>query len=386
MAAGRKEYELQMKLTAQLGSTFGSSFQGAMSTIKKLQGTLQSVKKVQGDISAYKKTQEAINATKAKVQEYETKHNALQSELEQTAQKEKGLQAALKESEKATGKDSEEYKELQKQLQATRDEKSKLKSQIKENERATESANDKIKEEEQNLSELSDKLKAAGINTDKLTQENDKLKEAYNRVKKAQEDYARVNSAIEQNKQAISATKGELMKTVGVIGTAGAAFYKGFIEPQANFEAQMSNVKALISSSVKGDQLDSDMKKLTKLADEMGATTKFTATEAGQALEYMGMAGWKTAQMVKGLPGIMNLAAASGEELATVSDIVTDAMTAFGMAADGTTEGIDNVTYFTDILAATASNSNTNVAKLGESFKYAAPLAGAFGFSVKDTS
>ena len=90
--------------------------------------------------------------------------------------------------------------------------------------------------------------------------------------------------------------------------------------------------------------------------------------------------------MINGLPGIMNLAAASGEELATVSDIVTDAMTAFGLAADGTTKGISNVNYFTDILAATAANSNTNVALLGESFKYAAPLAGSFGFSVEDTA
>lgn len=380
MAAGRKEYELQMKLTAQMGSTFGSSFQGAMSTVKKLQGTLQNVKKVQGDISAYKKTQEAINATKAKVQEYESKHNALQSELAQTSQKEKDLQAALRETERTTGKDSEEYKKLQKQLQATRDEKSKLKSQIKENERATDAANTKIKEQQQKLSELSKSLQAAGVNTDRLTQENDKLEKAYNRVKKAQEDYARVSSAIEQNKQAISATKGELMKTVGVLGTAGAAFYKGFITPAANLQEQMSTVKAI--SGATGEE----MEQLNALAKKMGATTKFTAVEAGQALEYMAMAGWKTDNMMSGLPGIMNLAAASGEELATVSDIVTDAMTAFGMAADGTTNGINNVTYFTDILAATAAHSNTNVSMLGESFKFAAPLAGSFGFSAKDTA
>lgn len=386
MAAGRKEYELQMKLSAAIGSSFNSSFQAAMSTTKKLQSTLSNLKKVQGDISAYKKTQEAINATKAKVQEYETKHNALQSELSQTVAKEKELQKALTASEKSTGKETEEYKQLEKQLQNTRNEKSKLKSQIKDNERATSSANTKIKEQEQRLSELSQQLKATGTNTDKLTQENEKLEKAYRRVQQAQNDYARVNSAIEQNKASISATKGELLKTVGIVGTAGAAFYKGFIQPQAEFEAQMSNVKALISSTSKGEELENNMAKLTEIADKMGATTKFTATEAGQALEYMGMAGWKTEQMVSGLPGIMNLAAASGEELATVSDIVTDAMTAFGLAADGTTNGISNVNYFTDILAAASSNSNTNVALLGESFKYAAPLAGAFGFSVEDTA
>ena len=380
MAAGRKEYELQMKLSAALGSSFNSSFQSAMATTKKLQSTLSNLKSVQGDISAYKKTQEALSATKAKVQEYESKHNALQSELSQTVAKEKQLQAALKESEKSAGKDSEEYKKLQKQLQNTRDEKSKLKSQIKDNERATESANKRIKEQENRLSELSKELKTAGVNTDKLTQENDKLEQAYKRVQKAQENYARVNSAIEQNKAAISATKSELLKTVGVLGTAGAAFYKGFITPAANLQEQMSVVKAISGATAE------EMEQLTALAKEMGATTKFTAVESGQALEYMAMAGWKTKDMLSGLPGIMNLAAASGEELATVSDIVTDAMTAFGLAADGTTNGISNVNYFTDILAATSANSNTNVALLGESFKYAAPLAGAFGFSVEDTA
>lgn len=380
MAAGRKEYELQMKLSAALSSSFNSSFQAAMSTTKKLQSTLSSLKKAQGDISAYKKTQEALTATKAKVQEYETKHNALQSELSQTVAKEKELQTALKESEKSTGKDTAEYKQLQKQLQNTRNEKSKLKSQIKDNERATSSANEKIKEQEQRLSELSQQLKATGTNTDKLTQENEKLEKAYRRVQQAQEDCARVNSAIEQNKAAISATKNELLKTVGVVGAAGAAFYKGFITPAANLQEQMSTVKAISGAT------NEEMEQLNALAKKMGATTKFTAVEAGKALEYMAMAGWKTNNMMSGLPGIMNLAAASGEALATVSDIVTDAMTAFGLAADGTTNGISNVNYFTDILAAASANSNTNVALLGESFKYAAPLAGAFGFSVEDTA
>jgi len=380
LAAGRKEYELQMKLSAAVGSSFNSSFQAAMSTTKKLQSTLQNLKRVQGDVSAYKKTQEAINATKAKVQEYETKHNALQSELAQTVAREKELQKALRESENSTGKETEEYKQLQKQLQNTRNEKSKLKSQIKDNERATASANEKIKEQEQKLSQLSQQLRATGVNTNALSQENEKLEKAYQRVQKAQENYARVNSAIEQNKAAISATKGELVKTVGVVATAGAAFYKGFITPAANLQEQMSTVKAISGATA------DEMEQLNALAKKMGATTKFTAVEAGQALEYMAMAGWKTNDMMSGLPGIMNLAAASGEELAIVSDIVTDAMTAFGLAADGTTKGISNVNYFTDILAATAANSNTNVSLLGESFKFAAPLAGAFGFSVEDTA
>lgn len=373
MAAGRKEYELQMKLTAALGSSFNSSFQGAMSTVKKLQGTLQNVRKVQGDISAYKKTQEAITATKGKVQEYESKHTTLQNELAQTVSKEKELQKALKETEKTTGNESEEYKNLQNQLQATRNEKSKLKNQIKENERATSAANTKIQEQQQRLSELTDTLQAAGVNTNQLTQANDKLEKSYNRVKKAQEDLARVNTAIEQNKAAISATKTELVKTTGVITAAGTAFYKGFITPAAGLQEQMSTVKAISGASIE------EMTTLNNVAKEMGATTKFTAIEAGKALEYMAMAGWKTDEMVSGLPGIMNLAAASGEDLGSVSDIVTDALTAFGLSAG-------DAGHFADVLAQASSNANTDVAMMGATFQKVAPVAGALGYSVEDMS
>lgn len=377
MAAGRKEYELQMKLTAALGSNFNSSFQGAMSTVKKLQGTLQNVRKVQGDISAYQKTKEAINGALKKVAEYETKNDTLQNELAQTIAKEKELQAALKKTEKETGNESEEYKKLQNQLQATRNEKSKLKSQIKDNERALDAASNKAKEHSKNLLEMNKSLRAAGINTLQLTQENEKLEKAYNRVKKAQEDYARVNTAIEQNKAAISATRTELVKTTGVITAAGAAFYKGFITPAAELQEQMSTVRALISTS--STDIEGDMAKLQAIAQKMGATTKFTAVEAGKALEYMGMAGWNAVQMESGLPGIMNLAAASGEDLGTVSDIVTDALTAFGMKAE-------DAGHFADVLAQAASNANTDVGMMGATFQKVAPVAGALGYSVEDMS
>ena len=109
------------------------------------------------------------------------------------------------------------------------------------------------------------------------------------------------------------------------------------------------------------------MKKLTAMAKEMGETTKFSAEEAGQGLEYMAMAGWKTKDMINGLPGIMYLGAASGEELGLVSDIVTDAMTAFGMQANESAR-------FADVLAQASASSNTNVAMMGETFQDDQPL------------
>lgn len=149
----------------------------------------------------------------------------------------------------------------------------------------------------------------------------------------------------------------------------------------SGFEATMSQVKAISGAS------GEDFENLTALAKEMGATTKFTAEEAAQGLTYMAMAGWKTEDMMTSLAGVMNLAAASGEDLATVSDIVTDAMTAFGLAADGyTASGVANATHFSDVLAAASSNSNTTVSGMGETFKYVGTMAGALGYSIEDVA
>lgn len=133
----------------------------------------------------------------------------------------------------------------------------------------------------------------------------------------------------------------------------------------------MSQVQAI--SGATGD----DLQKLTDLAKEMGEKTKFSASEAAEGYQYMAMAGWKTEDMLSGLPGIMNLAAASGESLGTTSDIVTDALTAMGLQAGDSA-------HFADVLAAASSNSNTNVSMMGETFKYAAPLAGALGYNIED--
>lgn len=174
---------------------------------------------------------------------------------------------------------------------------------------------------------------------------------------------------------------GKLGKTAGKVVTgaiAGAsaavvAFGGYSVKVGSDFSAAMSEVGAI--SGATGEELQA----LRDKAKEMGSTTKFSATESAEALKYMSMAGWDTRKMLDGLPGIMNLAAASGEELATVSDIVTDAMTAFGLKAD-------QAGHFADVLAMASSKSNTNVSMLGESFKYVAPLAGSLGYSAEDAA
>ena len=177
-------------------------------------------------------------------------------------------------------------------------------------------------------------------------------------------------------------------KAVTAVGSALKSVTTSAVSAGMSFENAMSSVAAI--SGATGTNFES----LSKKAKEMGASTKYTATEAANAMEYMAMAGWKTADMLSGIDGIMNLAAASGEDLAGVSDIVTDAMTAFGLSADGTTKiikdgftkEVSNASHFADVLAAASANSNTNVAMLGESFKYAAPVAGSLGYSVEDTA
>lgn len=145
------------------------------------------------------------------------------------------------------------------------------------------------------------------------------------------------------------------------------------INTQKDFEAAMSQVQA--TSGTDADE----MERLTKKAEEMGATTKFTASDSAEAMNYMAMAGWKTEDMLDGITGIMNLAAAANEDLGTTSDIVTDALTAFGLSASDSG-------HFADVLAQASANANTNVSMLGESFKYVAPVAGAMKYSVEDVS
>lgn len=168
----------------------------------------------------------------------------------------------------------------------------------------------------------------------------------------------------------ISSVGSKLTSTVttGIVGAFTAA-----VKTTGDFDAAMSKVQAVSGATA------SDMELLRAKAKEMGETTKFSASESAEALNYMAMAGWKPEQMLNGLSGIMNLAAASGEELGTTSDIVTDALTAFGMSADQSSR-------FADILASAASNANTNVAMMGESFKYVAPVAGAMGYTAEDVA
>ena len=162
-------------------------------------------------------------------------------------------------------------------------------------------------------------------------------------------------------------------KQISVASAAVTGLGVAAVKTAADFDSAMANVAAI--SGATGD----DLQALRDQAREMGEKTKFSASEAADAMSYMAMAGWKTGDMLSGIEGIMHLAAASGEDLATTSDIVTDALTAFGLTAEDSA-------HFADILAAASSNANTNVSMMGETFKYCAPVAGALGYSAEDVA
>ena len=171
---------------------------------------------------------------------------------------------------------------------------------------------------------------------------------------------------------------GDSMKSVGRnmslhVTAPIAAGFGAAVKKSIDFDDSMRKVKA--TSGATGDEFN----QLRIKALQMGRDTKFTASESAEAMNYMALAGWDTKDMLKGIGGVMDLAAASGEDLASVSDIVTDNLTAFGMKAKDST-------HFADVLAQTSSKANTDVRGLGEAFKYAAPVAGALGYTIEDTS
>ena len=336
--ASRKEYDLIFKIAAETAGSFNKSFSAAGQAVSSLRATTQNVNSALKNIDGYNKTQSALEANRAKMAELTAEHTRLQNEINNTENPS-----------------------------------AKLNKQLAKNEEQMAKTAAKIEQEETKLSSLNAELRNAGVNTDNLSSETERLSQEYDNLKNAQDRINGINVALSKNASAIQSTKAEFGKTAMAAGLFGAAMYKGAIKPAIDFEAQMSTVKAISNAS------DADMAKLTDTASELGRTTKFSAVEAGKGMEYAAMAGWKTNQIIAGMPGIMSLAAASGEDLATVSDIVTDALSAMKMKAE-------DAGHFSDVLAAASSNANTNVGMLGESFKYCAPLAGAYGFNIEDTA
>ena len=339
MPAG-KQYEMLFKLNAQANSGFKGAFSQAQAEFARLGNEIQSLNRAQSDISAYQKQSAAIESAKAKIANLAKQHELLGQQIQNTTGDTSGLEM----------------------------------EQLKLEQRMA-SAQGALERQEGRLSATSQRLEEAGVNTADLAGESARLAEEIQELSQEQEQAAR--SAQEYGDSAANAFQaaGEALAAVGIVAgikEIGAA-YVGTVQAAGEFGATMSNVEALSGANA------SQMAALTAQAKELGATTKFTANEAGEAMGYMGMAGWNAQQMLAGMPGVLDLAAASGEDLAGVSDIVTDALTGFGLTAADTGQ-------FVDVLATASTKSNTNVSLLGESFKYVAPLCGTLGYSAEDAA
>lgn len=353
------------------------------------------------------------------------KQKALADEIESTKEKLETLKTAEQQAQQqfAEGKISQEqYDALKREIIATEESLKSLETEAKnaptQMQQSIDGLNAKIKTTQTELKEIDKLLKLDPTNTELLQQkqralsdeigntkdklellknEEQEVQQKFQEGKVSQEQYDALKRTIIETEESLKSLENEVGsgsaklaqisteagKTGENLTTAGekmlpvTAAITGLgtaaVKTAADFDSSMSNVAAISGSSAE------DMDKLRERAREMGAQTKFSAKEAGDAMGYMAMAGWNAQQMYDGLPGIMNLAAASGEDLATTSDIVTDALTAFGMKAEDSS-------HFADVLAQASSSANTNVGLMGETFKYIAPVAGALGYSAEDAA
>lgn len=320
----------------------------------------QEVDATKRKLEALKQANEQVSRSAGNYDAWKAKYDPIQKEITETQEHLKKLKAQAADAEKqlAEGKISQEkYDAIQTELKETSDHLKDLKQQARDvdeefghpvSPEQYDALQREIVETTAELKKLEDQARQSGTAVQDIAAKGEKLKDLGGKVE--------------------NAGKALLPVTGAVVGLGTAA-----VKTTADFDSSMSKVSAV--SGATGEELD----KLRAKAREMGETTQFSASEAADAMNYMAMAGWKTKDMLDGIDGIMNLAAASGEDLATTSDIVTDALTAFGMSADESG-------HFADILAAASSNANTNVSMLGESFKYVAPVAGAMGYNAEDVS
>ena len=336
----QKQYSFDFVLNAVLNGGFSGAFTKAQQEFIRLGAEIKNLQAIQRDVKAYEKQAAAVQNTSQKLENLKRQYELVNKQIGETT----GSTTALER------------------------EKLKLEQRIIN----TESALDKQK---QKLGETKDRLDAAGVSTTDLANKDAeltaKIQELTEEQKKAAEGAGEFGNA---GVQAIEAAGGaiaaagiaEAMKSI-------ADAYSECVEIAGNFEQAMSAVEAIADSNI------SEMAALTAEAKELGATTKFTAQQSANAMEYMAMAGWDAQEMLGGMSGVINLAAAAGEDLAQVSDIVTDNLSAFGLKASDTA-------HFADVLAAAAANSNTNISIMGETFKSSSSVAGALGYSIEDVA
>lgn len=328
------------KLNAQMGAQYNSTFKQAQSAMSQFRDEYRNLSSTANDISGYQRQQTAVEKTKAKLELLQTQYDNIQKEMDETGAFSSDLANKL----------AAKKAQIEKTTKAYQDQTARL-------------------------DEYKCRMEEAGIDTSNLDKEAERLRRELTQLRDGFHGAGEGAEQFSEKGTSSFETISSVLAAAGITKMLKEVYdaFSECVSVAADFEAAMSNVEAISGAN------GSEIAELTERAKELGATTAFTAQQVSEGMSYMAMAGWKTEDMMAGMDSVLSLAAASGEDLASVSDIVTDALTAFGLTAKDTGR-------FADILAATASNANTNVGMMGETFKYAAPVAGALGYSIEDVS
>ena len=342
-----KLIDSEFKKTMSVSQDFGQSIDGLKAKSQYLSESISNQRKV---LSEY---QSALNKSKQNLEQIVTKQVELKQKVENT-------KVAYEASRQELGKNAEETKKLKQEYETLSNEYTQNEKKIRTYVKQIDNHNLSINKAETAINKYTQELKQT---QNAITSASSKFLKFEQQITALGKSMTNIGTKMSDIGKKMSTT---LTAPITLAGTAA-------IKMGADFEQGMAQVAAISGAT------GYDLEKLEDKARQMGATTIFSATDAAEGLQYMAMAGWRAGDMIDGLEGIMNLAAASGEDLGLVSDIVTDALTAFGLSAKESSR-------FADVLAKASSSSNTNVAMMGETFKYVAPIAGALGYSIEDTS
>jgi len=370
-----KQHEIRFLLDAQTGGGFSRAFQKAQQEMAAVSKEIQQLNHVQRDISGYQKQQAAVDKTAAKLDRLKKEEQLMQQELNAARAVQTSTSEAARAAAASMGAESDKAKELA--LEAQRAAQNTAHLELS-HQRLTDRIKDTdgaLERQRERLRQTGEALQAAGVSTDNLERESRELAQQLEALHTRQAEVA--NGAQTFGDQAANAieTVGQAVAAAGIANAFGE-IKDGFLQAvnvSKDFSASISNVEALSGASA------SEIAALNAQAKELGATTEFTAKQSADAMGYMAMAGWNPEQMMSGMDGVLSAAAASGEDLAMVSDIVTDSMSAFQMGAEETG-------HFSDVLAAAAANANTSIGIMGETFKGSASVAGALGYSIEDVA
>lgn len=351
IGASMSEYQAAMKAAVASMKQLSSEYSLAAANAK-LYGTKSDALKAK-----ISELTQKMDVQKTKVEDCKSHYETLTTRLDNNKKKSEELKAkvaelskAYEESKEATGENSEETKKLKTELDKAEKQLATTEAQTTKYEAAVKKQGAAVTQAEADLANMEVQLRE--VNAELSRQKFDEYAEKAGKV----------GSAVETAGQ-------HMMKVTTAIGGVAAAS----VTVAANFEQQMSKVQAI--SGATAEETD----KLTESARQWGRDTKYSATEAGEAFEYMALAGWKTDDMLEGIGGILNLAAASAMDLGTASDIVTDYLTAFGLSAK-------DAGKFADEMAYAMSHSNTTTEALGEAYKNCAATAASMGYSVEETT